>query len=489
MMRLFLSRNQITHKVLLAAIAVQLLVSFVFTLRTSTYIADDLFAINLAYNSNFLDYIQKPIDVHRVPLHRAVNFLIHHLLPMNFAAATFFLLSCHVLAMLALYRLLQRLNNSAINIWLVAAYGLNAFVLIPLHWWSAGLHRFPCVLATITSCYCFVRCHQSNRYRDGMLGLLCAAIAIGFYIKGILIPLYWAAILFCIMDFREWRKSARQYVVLAAASLISLTYVAWYINNNTYNFIKSPNANDILRIGMQWGISIVAQMPLQMYFRTDYAPWINLAWLTVLAIFGFRVRNAWRPLMACIALIAINLLMIAASARSSTLGPLIMLEPRYYYEILFLLVIFTSLMCRNFSAPGFLSGISGNGSNSILRRTQPIWLIAILALYSAAGWRSVLLYTNPGPNENYWRCAEYERNLISGIHEIGVENLNLSEGTLPKYFLFDKYQPNPLPLSTYLAWHGLHPSFGQKDKPLHLVDDNGNLQPVITADLPQSTIP
>jgi hypothetical protein len=57
MMRLFLSRNQITHKVLLAAIAVQLLVSFVFTLRTSTYIADDLFAINLAYNSNFLDYI------------------------------------------------------------------------------------------------------------------------------------------------------------------------------------------------------------------------------------------------------------------------------------------------------------------------------------------------------------------------------------------------------------------------------------------------
>jgi len=462
----------------MAAIVIQLLASYWFNIRTSFYTYDDVIAIDLAYQTSFWDYIQYPIDVHRAPLHRAVNHLIHHLLPMNFTAAMLFLLSCHLLSMLVLFRLLKKLNDSPLNLWLVTAYALNAFLQIPLHWWSAGLHRFPYILAAISSCYCFACFYQSGRFRDGILALLCALLATGFFIKGLLIPLYWAALLFCMIDFKDWRKPIRQYALVAAGGLVSAAYVVWYLNTNTYTVNASKTVIDAVRIGMPWGISTVAQMPLQMFFRTDLALWINLAWLATLAVFVFRVRNAWRPILACFALIMANLLMINLSSRSLNLGPLIMLVPRYYFEILFLVVIFASLMCRNFRRPNISWIMPGDRAKSVLMRMQPFWLVAALALYSAASWRTALLYTNPGPTEDFWRSAQYERNLLKGIHGIGIDNLNLAEGALPQYFQYEKFVLKPLPLSTYLSWHGLHPQLGKAGEPLYSVDDNGNLQPV-----------
>lgn len=470
-------RPTTTHVLLLAAIAVQLVASYFFNIRTSFYTADDIIAIDLAYKTSFWDYVLHPIDVHRVPLHRAANHLIHHLLPMNFKAATLFLLSCHALSMLVLYHLLKKLNDSPLNIWLVTAYALNAFMQIPLHWWSAGLHRFPYVLATITSCYCFVRFHQSNRFRDGIMALLCALIAVGFYIKGLLVPLYWAAIMFCTMELKDWRKPVRQYAVLTAGGLLSLAYVAGYLSANTHNVTDPRTASDTVRIGMQWGISIVAQMPLQMYFRSEYAFCINLAWVILLVFFAARVRDAWRPILAAMILIAANLMMINLSSRSLHVGPFIMLAPRYYYEALFLVVIFASLMCRNFTRPNFPLPLSQNSDKSIVQCMKPVWLTIALTLYAAASWRTTLLYTNPGPTENHWRSAQYERNLLTDIQTIGVDNLSLTEGALPAYFLYDRFVLKPLPLSTYLSWHGLHPQFGKTDKPLYSVDENGNLQP------------
>jgi hypothetical protein len=462
----------LTGAILLLAILIQLVASYLFVVRNSFYIADDIIAIDLAHQMGFWDFIQLPIDVHRVPLHRAANHLIHHLLPMRFGAATLLMLSCHAVSMLVLYRLLQRLNRSQVNLWLITAYALNAFVVIPLHWWSAGLHRFPYVLATILSCHFFVRFHDSNRYRDGLLALLAGLIAAGFYIKAILVPLYWAAILFCIMNFREWRKPARQYVLIAVACMCSLAYVIWYVHNST-DVVNTVDTSNIILVSLQAGISIVAQMPLQMSFRTDYAPWINLAWACLLIAIALRVKDAWRAIVACLALLTLNLLLIAASGRSSMIGAIIMLAPRYYFEVLFILAIFASLACRNIKLPA--TWRLHSAAQGSLQRRAAVPLVMALALYAGIGWRSALVYIQPGPNEKHWRCANYERNLLDDIDRIGVSHLNLSEGSLPEYFLYDRTQLKPLPLSTYLAWHGLHPEFGNPDKPLYTVDQSGNL--------------
>lgn len=474
--------------ILLATIFAQLMLSYYFCIHTSFYIADDLNAIDAAYKTPFWDFIQLPIDVHRVPLHRATNYLIHHLLPMNFAAALLFLLSCHAASMLVLYRLLQRLNNSPLNAWLITAYALNAYVVIPMHWWSAGLHRFPYVLASVVSCYFFTRFYDTNRNRDGLLALLSAVIAAGFYIKAILIPLYWGGVLFCIMNLRDWRRPLRQYALIGIAGLCSLTYVAWYMQHNTDTVVKTHDLGIFVYTGMRAGFAVTGQMLLQMAIRTDLAQWIDMAWLAVLAIIAFSVRDAWRGIVAGLAVLSANLLMIAGSARSQAFGIFIMLVPRYYYELLFLLAIFGSLMCRNIHLPARLWQILG-AKSSTRRYANAGLLLTILAAYTAVGWRSALIYVNPGPQENQWRCANYERNLLGDIDKIGVDRVNLVEGSLPDYFQFDKFTLKPLPLSMYLAWHGLHPHFSAKagsgrNKPLFSVDQNGHLQPVAEVHAP-----
>jgi hypothetical protein len=322
-----------------------------------------------------------------------------------------------------------------------------------------------------------VRFYDTNRNRDGLLALLSAVIAAGFYIKAILIPLYWSGILFCLMNLRDWRRLLRQYVVIGAAGMCSLTYVAWYMQHNTDTFVKTQGFGFLLYTGVRAGFAVTGQMLLQMAVRTDLAQWIDMAWLAVLATIAFSVRDAWRGILAGLAVLAANLLLIAGSARSQAFGFFIMLVPRYYYELLFLIAIFGSLMCRNFHLPARIWQTL-SAKSPAQRYVNAGLLATVLALYTAVGWRSALHYINPGPQENHWRCANYERNLLGDIDRVGIDNVNLAEGSLPAYFQFDKFTLRPLPLSTYLAWHGLHPAFDQSDKPLLKVDENGNLQPV-----------
>jgi len=462
---------------LIAAIITQLILSYFFNIEVSHYVADDLGAIELAHQVRFWDYIQVPVDIHRVPLHRATNYLLHNLLPMNFAAATTFMLACHALTLLVLYRLLQRLNAQALNGWLVAAYALNAIVPVPLHWWSAGLHRFPFVLAAVISCYGFVRFVQCNRIAFAALAMIAALCASGFYIKGILVPLYWLALLFCVMDFHDWRKYWRPLATIVIAGSFSLAYAVWYAHNNTYTVNDSENAAVAVRLGMEVGMSTTAQMPFQLPYQMKFAFWFNLAWIAVLFAFIVKVRDAWRAVIACLLLVAINMLMICLSSRSSQMGALIMFSPRYYFDVLFLLVIFSSIMCRNLPAILLIGLGSPTTSASVLWRQQAIWALAVILVgaYALAGWKAILIQINPGPEEGHWLAARYERNLMNAVSN--ASDINLVDAPLPGFFVYEAINHRPLMLKAYLAWHGLHPQFGQANKPLNYVDEQGNLHP------------
>jgi len=467
---------------LIGVIIIQLVLTYFFNTHISYYVADDIIAIERAHQRDFWRYVQTPIDVHRVPLHRAVNYLIHHLAPMNFAAATLFMLTCHALTLLVLYKLLQCLNAQALNRWLVLAYALNAFIPIPLHWWSAGLHRFPFVLASVISCYGFVRLIQSGKFSFAALALLAALIAAGFYIKAILIPILWLAILFCVMDLHDWRKNLRPFAAVAIAGSLSLAYVGWYLHSNTYTLTDSTDTNGVVIEGALLGISLTAQMLLQMPFRAEFSFWINLAWVVALVAFAAKNSGAWRAISACLLLVTLNMLMISSSSRSSSMGVLIMFSPRYYFDVLFLIAIFGSLMCRNL---GTLSvdqepvsaRDAGVTPKNAAWRSQALWLLSatVIVMYAAAGWRTTLQNINPGATENHWLAARYERNLMADIAR--TEDINLVDAPVPNFFLYEAIENKPLMLSTYLAWHGLRPQFGQDNKALQYVDDQGNLHP------------
>ncbi|MBM4364532.1 MAG: hypothetical protein FJ104_17770 [Deltaproteobacteria bacterium] len=48
-----------------------------FALRNSHYLGDDVLAFEAARRLPLLEHLVAPIDVHLVPLHRLVTFLIH----------------------------------------------------------------------------------------------------------------------------------------------------------------------------------------------------------------------------------------------------------------------------------------------------------------------------------------------------------------------------------------------------------------------------
>lgn len=463
-----------TSYALCCVVIVHLVLMFLFNVHTSFFVYDDLHAIELAHTTDLLTSMTTRIDVHWVPLYRAVQYALHHTLPMNFAAATLFLLGCHALTLLVLYRLLQRLNARGINRWLVAFYAMNAFVLIPLHWWAAGLHRFPYVLLAVASCYSFVRFHQSGKISHAAGALLAAMLATGFFIKAVLVPLYWAAILFCIIDFRRWREYRRQYTLLSIGIVFAASYITVYLLNTPEGHVHMRYNRDALLLGLNWGISTTAQMPLQMPFHTGYSTVINISWGLLLAALCLRRPQAWRAVTALATLLLVNLGMIYASQRAEFFGSWAMLTPRYYFELLFLLVIFGSLLLRPVQARS--SSNETETGTSLLRQHLPGFAaIAVLIIYGVAGWRAASHYLKPDSDDDFWQCARFERNLLQSLQNFDAGTSTLADTPVPDCFKYGKFTHRQLMLSKYLEWHDNSIALTPLNSASHVVDRQGNI--------------
>jgi hypothetical protein len=471
-------QNQLAAFVI-AAIALQCIASFLINTRISFFMSDDLNAVALLRRTDFWSYITTHVDIHQVPLHRLVNYVLHTLAPMNFAAATLFMIGCHTASLLVLYRALQRLNPSRINLWLILIYALNGYVYLVFHWWSAALHRLPYILFSIVSCYGFLRFHQEQRLRFATIALASALAAAGFFIKAVLIPVYWAALLFCLMDFRGWKKYTSEYVLIAIGLLLSLAYVGWYTYDNPYDVIQASALGEVLRDSIYIGLSTVAQMVLQMRLDTGIAPWINLASCVALgATIAFAPR-AWRALLMGFLVISVNLMMIASSSRATFFGALVMLTPYYYAELLFLLAMFFTVMVRhvNASIPQHFAVVQSHKSMALLA--------VIFSLgYAIAGWRTALIDTHPGPDDDHWKSARFARNFTHDLEHTAIANLNLVDRLLPGHFRFGTLLRKPLSSSEFLSWYGLHPPFQQLEQPLSFIDTQGHIQPLVAQSKP-----
>jgi len=466
--------------VAITAIALQCLIIFFASTRFSFFIGDDLGAAALMHHVDFWSFIAAPVDIHRVPLHRLVNYLLQTLFPMNFAAATAFMLACHAASLFVLYRLLQRINPSQLNLCLILAYALSGYVYIAMHWWSAALHRLPYILGAVISCYGFWRFHQQRRMAFAALTIGGQVIAAGFFVKAVLIPAYWAAMLFCVMNFRDWKKYRRDYALIACGATLSLAYMGWYVHDNHYNVIAVNNPGLILRTSLQLGFSTIAQMLLQMRLSTELAPWINLAFCLALGAAVLFAPRAWRAVAMAFLMLAINLLIIAGSSRATLFGPLVMFVTYYYAELLFLLVIFATLLWQPLR-----DKIKDRQREN---KTQPpcrhknlavTASVVLCMLYAAAGWRTALLDTRPGPEEDHWNCARFVRNLRQDMEAIDIGNLNLLDRLLPDHFRYGMILRKPLPTSEFLSWFGWRPQYQQTDRPLQFIDVDGHIRPVV----------
>jgi hypothetical protein len=476
---------------IIAAVAVQCIATLIVMNRISFFIGDDLNAVELLQQTGFLTFITTSVDVHLVPLHRLVNYVLHSLWPLNFTAATIFMTGCHAASAWALYRLLQRLNPSRFNTVLLLMFALNGYVIILMHWWSAGLHRLPYILLSIISCHGFVRFHEQRRARFAVLALLCQVAAAGFFIKAILIPACWAGLLFCLVDFRQWKNYRHELLLVAAGLMLSLAYVGFYAMANPDDMIAGGNRGEVMRAGLLAGTSITGHMLLQMPVSHATLPWVNAGLGTLLLAAVIYARRSWRAVLAGVALVLVNLAMILMSSRATFYGALIIFIPYYYAELMFVIALFASLAWREIvtamQARRATRGTvrkAGSGRAALHPALAIVTLVAC-AGYALAGWHTAMLALKPGPDEDHWRSAQFMRNLQQDMANTSAQQLNLLDTLLPSHFRFGTLFRKPLPASMFLSWHGWQLRQPSPELPLHFIDADGHIRTVVPRSAPQ----
>ncbi len=460
----------------LALIALQGIACYVFTVNVSHFVADDLRNLEQALQYPLWDYLVLPVDVHIVPLHRLVTYLLQHGFPMSFDTGTLFFVACHTLSLVFLYRLLQLLHASSANLVVLFLYTANYYLLENYRWWSAGLHRFPYLLLAIASCYCFTRFHIQQRWPQLGAATVCYIAATAFFIKGILIPLYLLGIVVCLFDATQPRASARSMTAAVALVATAVGYGVWYATKDGQAAMTSQSLSKTLIDGMSFGLGMTAQSLMPMMYSPRLAPWVNGAWIAVvIACVARRPRTAL-PIGTGIALIALNFAMIAGSSKSSRFGLLILLSTRYYFEVLFIAAIFFTIALKWARSSPDKPPANAERTSPGFRRTL---VLAIALVYMAAHWRTtVSVMFALDPNQRHYRASRYARNLIADLERFGdLSKLGLLDGAIPTFFSYGGLHPKPMPLSRYLALYGIHPGFSDPRSAVRFVDDDGHIVP------------
>ena len=310
--------------------------------RYGAFIGDDVVGFWLAHTTSLPRYLVTPIDVHFVPLHRLVNYVVFRLSPMNFRFGLGVLLLLHGAAAFALFRVVRDISNRVIASVLVCLYGVNVTLGSLLIWWTSGLHRLGCLAFVSLALLGYVRYRANANVRWLHLTVLATAAALGFYAKGVLIPVYIALIeLNFVVALGRRAESRRLLWSLGATGAVVCAYVLmWLFATDAPNHSISFDPT-LLAIFVDVGLKVFAPLAFGSWLRPDEAAVYVSVWLLLVAVTSFaspRALVAWGSLCAAVAL---NFGLIGLSgAKTRLYGASVLMSDRYYFEQVFLIVLF-----------------------------------------------------------------------------------------------------------------------------------------------------
>lgn len=444
--------------------------SLVWLVRANSYFLDDDYDHFIqAAQLPLAQLVAIPIDVHYAPLHKLLSALIQHLAPLNFDAALLVMLVFHGLAMLLLYKLLQALSDSPVNLLIVLLYGCNPFLLHPLMWWSSGIHRFPYIFLCLASLYAYLRFHQSRRPVHLACCYLAFFLAFGFYSKAILIPLYILGLEFCLSARHGMRRLLLGCVPGAAMLLVSLGYVWWYLNFAP--LVQEAAAPSILLTGkiVLLNFQVLAGVLSFNQYGAPLGLNLLLAALLLAGIFYSLWKNRWvLPIwLVLFGCVAINFAMLASSGRGQMFGESLALVLRYYFEVMFLIALFGGLLLavlRGQPAPG-------------VRPAHWMALVLCLSYVSVLGWvgrpHFFSLYTSSHVAANH-----YMQRLLGSLDRLPPDRtLSLAAANLPLY-VYGQFINTPMPMERVLPLRYPRLAIVPRAEADYEVDETGALLPL-----------
>lgn len=444
-----------------------------FALKNSDFIGDDYDHFQLVGSMPLLQYLFTPIDVHFVPLHRLFSWLLLEIAPLDFSLAVAVLTVFQLASTVMLALLLQRLRPGPWNRALIVLFACNGVLLPLLAWWSAGIHRLPYIFLSISCLYFYLGYRQQRRWSD-LLGCWgCAILAFGFYGKAVLIPVYVLALEFC-LSWRLGFAALRRYALGMAMLLAVGVYVGWYLLYAPVLRLDGPSSiSTAIQIALAFmrilGGLLVLQQPGAWSLGTAL---IVAGWgVAILGTCLWRRENLvyW---LALLGLVGLNFLMISGSSRGQLFGDLLALSPRYYFEVIFLVVIFLCLILNPTDASQRCAEGRGTRGLGVLTVCLPV-LYAPLA-YQA---EKVQFSDYGRPHKQTHR---YMQHVWDDLDDLPSGHpLRVAEGNLPLY-VYGEWLHIFKPFAAVLPLRHPNLEFVRRDLAQYEIGDDGRVRPLPT---------
>lgn len=321
-----------------------------YLLRYSDFSNDDLDNLVLMHHMGFWQFLLLPTDVHYVPLHRLLSWLVYRIDPMAFGVAVAVMLAFHVGTLVYLSISLRLLGLGKAGGLLVCGYAASGLVIYGLVWWAHAEHRGPYVFLDMCAICHYLAWLRSGRARHLWVATVAFVLAFGFYEKAVLIPLHMLIVGYLAQEqhFRErFVRYARPPVLLAAGSCIyTLVYLLLRPGSVQATLAEALRADlefmKVLFAGASGaGVEVARDIPAHGW--SFQLAGILLVGLSMLFWSLWRGRGSWKVLLAMLFVLLLDNLPITVSNRVAMFGLMSPHQYRFGYEELHLSVLFIGI--------------------------------------------------------------------------------------------------------------------------------------------------
>jgi len=448
----------------------------VFVAEYTFFFSDDFGNLRLARTLPLADYLVRPIDIHFVPMHRLFVWVLQKLSPLNYPLAVAALLACHGLTMLLLKRLFDLIRPSRLNLLLLVVYSANIFFAVPLAWFTSGVHRFPCLLFTVASLYYAARFAAEARPLQFLASVLAALLALGFYAKALLLPAYVLGLALCFAASGVGGRWRRMLPIAAVQIALAGGYVLFRHYSIGRLPAEPPPPRGLYDVVVAM-FSIFSEGLLALRFHTRTVPegWVVPV---VFVVAGWTIwrspRNAVVWLVAA-AWFALNALLLTMG-RGFAFGIWATLVYRYYFELVFFVVITAKIVLTNIDRAGAPAPWAAR-LRDLLATRRALFAVAVYLVVALSATLRLLAASQQ--HQHVTRL--FLRNLLADTaHARATTSGKVS--LLDAWFSPEMRKANAYNLTSYsdfFAFTGAPPAFNDGDGRLFHVAADGHLLPLI----------
>lgn len=431
---------------------------FYYTQYNSWFLGQDFDHLVLLQDLSFNEYLFTSIDIHfPLPLHRLFCWLFYQQLNMNYAAATAFLIALHCATTYLLYNLLENIAKSTFNIFLAGIYFTNFYTIDLFTWWSAGLHRFPYLLCMISACLILSKLNNQKVALKAISIAGIQVIALGFFEKAALLPLYLALTMAAAYSSGTSRPNRAQIITLLVCSAISLSYILLTPKQPQ----DRPDILAALTAGMEYMGAFIQSIFPTGFSKPLIPAAILLGGLSILVTSLINPKTLITTTLA-LASIAANIAPIAYSSRITLFGNDVLLIHRYFFDNLFILILTIAAITASINK---------------LKATKPSTLTAAIAISAVLSFS----IATPEVTDFYSRssggpqAADYINNFKSSLDSINTQHIKVLDNKLPSFIYADIFGAN-MSASRVLREIDSRLEFTNSDADYFITDD-GSLSP------------